>query len=162
MKTSVLEPTLERSIGTAQDLLQQFGLRQTECRRQVLDTILASQTPLSHAEVVQRLASQAFDRATLYRNLIYLVDAGLLERHHFGDHVWRFSLHTHLEEKRSLPSLSEEASHHHHPHFVCERCHGVDCYAFAVDLETILGLENKKDLPFIHELVLRGICKTCR
>ena len=56
------------------------------------------------------------DRATIYRNLIDLTDAGLASRIDLGDHVWRF------EVKRQVGDhvLS-------HPHFVCSDCGTVSC-----------------------------------
>jgi len=89
------------------------GLRATPSRLAVLDIVRGTGAPVSHGEVADKLASQAWDRATIYRNLIDLSDAGLLRRTDVGDHVWRF-----------------EAIHHDaaaHPHFVCTECGVVEC-----------------------------------
>jgi Fur family ferric uptake transcriptional regulator len=154
---------------TAQGILHALDLRTTASRVEVLTTILNSQTPLSLADVVQALEDKGFDRATLYRNLMYLVEMNVCLRHHFGDNVWRFSLNPHVLED---PSHACEAVHcevghphsvhTHHPHFVCSLCHRVECYEVAVDLSTLLGDAKKGDLPFIEELVLRGTCHACR
>jgi Fe2+ or Zn2+ uptake regulation protein len=154
---------------TAQGILHALDLRTTASRVEVLTTILNSKTPLSLADVVQALEDKGFDRATLYRNLMYLVEMNVCVRHHFGDNVWRFSLNPHVLED---PSQACEAVHcevehphsvhTHHPHFVCGLCHRVECYELAVDLSTLLGEEKQGDLPFIEELVLRGTCHACR
>ena len=161
--------TSEQKLMTAQNILTTLNLRSTVSRIEVLETLLNSQTPLSLADVVCQLEEKPFDRATLYRNLMYLVEAKVLLRHHFGDNVWRFSLNPHVLED---PSHACEAVHcevehphsvhAHHPHFVCSLCHQVECYEVAVDLSTLLGDAKKGDLPFIEELVLRGTCQTCR
>jgi Fe2+ or Zn2+ uptake regulation protein len=148
--------------------LHAYDLRQTDCRLQVLETLIEKGTPLSLADVVVALRETKFDRATLYRNLMHLVEKQVVLRHHFGDNVWRFSLNTHALASHSHTEACETEAcqptteHRHHPHFVCELCHSVNCYAMAVDLETMLGKENQADLPFIHEVVLRGICANCR
>jgi Fe2+ or Zn2+ uptake regulation protein len=154
---------------TANGILHALDLRSTACRVDVLTTIINSQAPLSLADVVAKLHDTGFDRATLYRNLMYLVEANVCLRHHFGDNVWRFSLNPHVLE--NPPHACESAHcevehphsvHTHHPHFVCRLCHRVECYEVAVDLSTLLGEDKKADLPFIEELVLRGTCQACR
>jgi Fe2+ or Zn2+ uptake regulation protein len=153
---------------SAKGILHAYDLRQTDCRIQVLETLIQKATPLSLADVVEALRETKFDRATLYRNLMHLVEKQVVLRHHFGDNVWRFSLNAHALEAHEHTEACQESPclpntvHRHHPHFVCEWCHSVNCYAMAVDLQTMLGKENQADLPFIHEVVLRGICSNCR
>ncbi|HEY5950915.1 MAG TPA: transcriptional repressor, partial [Kofleriaceae bacterium] len=45
------------------------GLRATPSRIAVLELLRASDAPMSHGDVADRLANQAWDRATIYRNL---------------------------------------------------------------------------------------------
>lgn len=94
-------------------LLRAAGLRSTAPRVAVLRALLARAAPASHADLC---ASMKLDRATIYRNLIDLTDAGLASRIDLGDHVWRF------EVKRQVGDhvLS-------HPHFVCSDCGAVSC-----------------------------------
>ena len=174
MKTTLdfASPTTDATLPstlTAKGILHALDLRTTACRIEVLNTILNSQAPLSLADVVHRLGDAGFDRASLYRNLMYLVEMNVCVRHHFGDHVWRFSLNPHVL-KHPLHACDEGCKeveeavlgHAHHPHFVCGLCHRVECYELAVDLSTLLGEEKQGDLPFIEELVLRGTCAACR
>lgn len=93
------------------------GLRSTAPRVAVLEHLESLTAPASHAEICEALESTGFDRATLYRNLMDLTEAGLLSRDDLGDHVWRFSLRRANEE-------SHEAAH---PHFTCEDCGEVSC-----------------------------------
>ena len=66
---------------------------------------------MSHAEIAGALEPAGLDRATLYRNLIDLTDAGLLSRTDHGDHVWRFEL------RDNAHGQTEQ-----HPHFTCIDC----------------------------------------
>jgi len=66
------------------------GLRATPSRLAVLQLLRASETPMSHGDVADRLATEAWDRATIYRNLTDLAETGLVRRTDVGDHVWRF------------------------------------------------------------------------
>ena len=97
-----------------------------------------------------RLARRGFDRATIYRNLIELSDAGLLLRVELGDHVWRF------EARRDDAEESAE-----HPHFVCVDCGEVSCLS-SVNVRispapggagTVIGQ--------VTEVLLKGHCGRC-
>ena len=50
------------------------GMRATPSRLAVLELLRSSDTPMSHGDVADRLASQAWDRATIYRNLTDLAE----------------------------------------------------------------------------------------
>lgn len=99
------------------DRIRAVGLRSTAPRVAVLELLESLTAPASHAEICEALEWTGFDRATLYRNLVDLTEAGLLSRDDLGDHVWRFSLRREEEE-------SHEAAH---PHFTCEDCGEVSC-----------------------------------
>jgi Fur family ferric uptake transcriptional regulator len=63
------------------------------------------------------LDDDTLDRATIYRNLSDLTEAGLLQRLDLGDHVWRFE-----------PAPAAQPHHEgQHPHFVCTDCGAVQC-----------------------------------
>ena len=49
--------------------------------------LLRSRGPETHAEVSDALADKGFDRATIYRNLTELTDAGLVSREIGRAHV---------------------------------------------------------------------------
>lgn len=92
--------------------LRAAGLRSTPARVAVLKHLAAVPGQHSHADVVTALAHEPFDRATIYRVLVDLADAGILARADLGDRVWRFALEHHAAE---------------HPHFVCTDCGAVQC-----------------------------------
>jgi Fur family ferric uptake transcriptional regulator len=104
------------SMADLQGEIRACGMRSTGSRVAVLAHLNGATSPLSHTEIFEALADRGFDRATIYRNLMDLADAGLLTRSDLGDHVWRF------ERKRTTAGHSEA-----HPHFVCTDCGDVKC-----------------------------------
>src|SRR5262249_45756222 len=81
-------PAIERLRGR----IHSVGLRSTGPRVAVLRRLEHARTPVSHADIVNDLAPLGFDRATIYRNLMDLTQAGMVSRTDLGDHVWRFEL----------------------------------------------------------------------
>jgi Fur family ferric uptake transcriptional regulator len=127
------------------------GLRATGPRLAVMRCLIAATTPQSHAELVDRLSPEGWDRATIFRNLTDLTEAGLARRTDLGDHVWRFEVRT---EGRG----HSEASH---PHFLCNECGDVVCLPDeSVHLTPRRGAPRalrKKGL----EIQIRGRCDRC-
>ena len=78
------------TLAEYQDKIRTVGLRSTAPRVAVLRELEAATAPLSHADLVDSLGSQGYDRVTIYRNLTDLTEAGLVMRADLGDHVWRF------------------------------------------------------------------------
>src|SRR5678816_4949411 len=101
-------------LETLRTAVREAGLRATPSRIAVLHLLRSAGSPVSHSDVVGKLASQAWDPATIYRNLTDLSDVGLARRTDVGHHVWRY-----------------EAIHGHqaaaHPHFVCTECGSIEC-----------------------------------
>jgi len=123
------------------------GLRATPSRLAVLEILRASETPMSHGEVADRLTAHAWDRATIYRNLTDLAVAGLLRRTDVGDHVWRFEAVTEDHDAQ-------------HPHFVCTECGTIECLP-----EIELAVRRAKAPRAVRqrrvEVHVRGLCDVC-
>lgn len=133
-----------------QEILRAAGLRSTAPRLAVLRFLTDLGTPISHAELVEALASEGFDRATLYRNLVDLAESGLVVRTDLGDHVWRYEL------KRSGASHVAE-----HPHFVCTDCGEVSCLP-GVAVRITAGDEAPRAVTNHRVAVqLTGRCNAC-
>ncbi len=102
---------------------------------------------MSHSDVADRLTMQAWDRATIYRNLIDLAEAGLARRTDIGDHVWRFEAVTEGHETS-------------HPHFVCTECGTVECLP-----ELELAVRRSRAPRAVRqrqvEVHVRGLCDAC-
>ncbi|MBS2012871.1 MAG: transcriptional repressor [Deltaproteobacteria bacterium] len=124
------------------------GLRCTTSRLAVLELLGASRRPLSHGDVLAVLGARGFDRATLYRNLLDLVRAGLAVRADLGDHVWRFT----------LPSSKEKGER---SHFLCTDCGDL---VELPEIEQLLaeapGLPRAARSAGIS-VQIRGRCDTC-
>jgi Fur family ferric uptake transcriptional regulator len=106
--------------------------------------------PVSHGDLVETLMSAGFDRATLYRNLMDLTEAGLVTRSDLGDHVWRFELRS---------SGNDHAVEH--PHFVCVECGSVSCLP-GVNVRVRTTPEAPRSLTRRgFEVQLKGRCDAC-
>jgi Fur family ferric uptake transcriptional regulator len=130
--------------------LRDAGLKATAARMSVLRVLDEAIGPLTHADVVAALEGAGVDRATVYRNLIDLTDAGLAHRTDHGDHVWRFRV------SRSVEREGE------HPHFVCNECGDVVCLpAEAVRFEPTRDAPRALRAGAVAVQV-RGVCDKCR
>ena len=132
-------------------VLRAKGLRATPARIRVYAALRDERLPVTHAQVCELVAEHGFDRATVYRNLTDLVEAGLARRLDVGDHVWRF------EGRES----GEEATGELHPHFVCVECGSVQCLP-----EEALAFSDVPGLPRAlaagqGEVHIRGKCDDC-
>lgn len=134
----------ERKEEELRQLLSSRGIRVTEQRLVILRELERLRAPISHGELTERLAGRSLDRATIYRNLLSLTEAGILVRTQLGDNVWRF-------EMPGAPS----SGHRAHPHFVCTDCGDVSCLPeAAVKLSEVGAVE-------VDEVQLRGRCGEC-
>src|SRR5688572_24016478 len=139
------------SLDDLRSRIRNVGLRATAPRIAVLRSLLNVATPQSHAEVVERLAPEGWDRATIYRNLTDLTEAGLVRRTDLGDHVWRFDLR--VQQKGHAES--------DHPHFMCDECGGVLCLPDeSVELKPARGAPRALQRNRV-QIQIRGRCDRC-
>jgi Fur family ferric uptake transcriptional regulator len=144
------QPPHRRSPGEDAAILRRAGLRKTAPRVAVLRFLEQATAPLSHGEIHEGLADLGFDRATIYRNLIDLADAGLVSRTDLGDHVWRFEIRS-----------GGEAHGVEHPHFVCTSCGVVTCLpGDAVRLVSTRGAPRAISSRSV-EVQVKGHCDAC-
>jgi Fur family ferric uptake transcriptional regulator len=134
------------NVASARELIRGANLRSTTCRVAVLQHLSRSAGPLSHADVADVLVPEGFDKSTIYRCLVEMSDAGLVNRHDLGDHVWRF------EFRRGDSHESCE-----HAHFMCTVCGKVECLS---DVEVIVPPTSKLNGRFT-EILLKGQCDAC-
>jgi Fur family ferric uptake transcriptional regulator len=140
-----------RNVDALRQRLRAAGLRATSARLAVLRCLFEANAPLSHAEVYDIVAGLGFDRATTYRNLVDLTDAGLARRTDHGDRTFRFEL------------AGGEAGHETdaHAHFICNECGTVECLP-----ETAVAVSGARGVPKSvrkkHvEIQVRGVCDDC-
>jgi Fur family transcriptional regulator, ferric uptake regulator len=138
------------TLGEYQERIRAAGLRSTPARIAVLRELEAATMPLSHADLVEALRDEGYDRVTLYRNLTDLTEAGLVMRTDLGDRVWRFEL------------KSTRSDHHEpHPHFTCTDCGAVSCLpARSVRITSTKGTPRAVADSSV-EIQLRGLCDRC-
>ncbi|MDF3067237.1 MAG: Zinc uptake regulation protein [Polyangiaceae bacterium] len=127
------------------DLLTSKGLRITEQRLLLLQELAKVTSPISHPELTERMDGSGMDRATVYRNLLTLAEAGVLIRAQLGDNVTRFEL------PRTMSS-----DHSHHPHLVCTECGNVRCLP-----ANAVKLRGEAADSEVAEVQLRGRCVKC-
>lgn len=113
--------------------LQRHDLRITTIRKALIGHFAAASRPLSYNDLKDSLS---MDKATFYRNMDRFEAAGIVRRIESDGRQWHFEL-------ANVP----------HPHFVCERCHRIECL---------------QELPFsapagyrIASVVYKGTCRTC-
>jgi Fur family ferric uptake transcriptional regulator len=140
------------SVETLREQIRATGLRVTAPRVAVLQRVLQALSPVTHGEIAEALSPQGWDRATIYRNLIDLTDAGILRRTDVGDHVWRFE----VKADDSVAHVDKT-----HPHFVCDECGDVQCLP-----EEIVELHASRSAPKSLrgrdvEIQLKGRCDRC-
>jgi Fur family ferric uptake transcriptional regulator len=138
------------STSDLRDVIRAAGLRATASRVAVLRQLRAASRPVSHAEIVEALEGEAWDRATLYRNLTDLVQAGLARKVELGDRVWRFD------------GAASETAHDAalHPHFLCTVCGTIACLpdtALTTSDASAPMAVLKRDVA----VQLRGVCDDC-
>ena len=139
------------TVADLQAEIRGHGLRSTGPRVAVLAHLRKATSPLSHTEIHEALADRGYDRATIYRNLVDLAEAGLLVRSDLGDHVWRF-------ERRDAGRAGVEAGH---PHFVCIDCGEVSCLPEeAVKVRAASGAPRALRTSKV-EVQIKGRCDDC-
>lgn len=128
--------------------LKTAGIRATPARISVLRELRSAKSPLTHADLTEILVPEGFDKATVFRNLADLTDAGLVSRTELGDHVWRFE---------ALDPAHPGAEKH--PHFVCVDCGAVTCLG---EMEfTAKSRKQAAAISNITEILIKGHCSEC-
>ena len=122
--------------------------RFTDQQRELLEHVFARHSHFDAEELIEKLkaAKKPVSRATVYRTLSKLVDAGLLQRIELGDR-------TVYDHDYGYPA---------HDHLVCELCNSMTEFQ-SEELEALLervAAENEFR-PAGHTLVIRGVCAAC-
>jgi Fur family ferric uptake transcriptional regulator len=122
--------------------------RFTEQQRELLAHIFAQHTHFDAEQLIEELkkGQKAVSRATVYRTLSKLVDAGLLRRIELGDR-------TVYDHDYGYPA---------HDHLVCTQCGEMTEFQ-SEELEALLDkvAGENQFRPSGHTLVIRGICAAC-
>jgi Fur family transcriptional regulator, ferric uptake regulator len=103
----------------AQELLEEYGLRKTGCRLEVLQRFLEQDFALSHADL-ERLMGESYDRVTIYRTLYSFEEKGLIHSINDVSGAIKFALC-----KTDTCSLQKHQDNH--IHFNCTSCGQTYC-----------------------------------
>ena len=130
----------------AKRLIHEAGLRATAPRVAVLRLLVASHKPLSHSEVIAAVGSEEWDQATLYRNLLKLVEVKLARVAGQMGGITRYEVRAGDDP-------------HVHPHFACKTCGEVECLPDA----RLAGSVNERWHRSLadSQLQLIGECPEC-
>lgn len=145
------QPKLRMSTEDLREKLRERGLRVTAPRIAVMQELARAARPLTHAELVAGLAGAGWDRATLYRNLMDLTEAGFARRVDMGDHLWRFE----LVDASAVHAPSE------HPHFLCDSCGDVACLPKDAIQVTSFARAPRALRKKAVQIQIKGRCDRC-
>lgn len=139
--------TNEEAFEKLQAALKSQGARLTSPRKLILEAALKSKKPFSAEALLSALKNQA-DLATIYRNLSFFNEIGLIARVDIGGET-------------AVYEVSSKNENHHHHYFVCKSCGKTEalesCSMAAV--EAVLKKKGFKNLS--HRLEFTGLCASC-
>ncbi len=133
-----------------EDFLRSRGLRLTSQRLAVFEEVFRYHGHLDADEIAERVRGQAkgASRATVYRTLDLLVEAGLVKSIRLGSSQ-HFYEHVHKEE--------------HHDHLVCLKCGGIfEFYSPELEETQDRICREINFTPQRHNMVIFGICEKCK
>jgi Fur family ferric uptake transcriptional regulator len=136
-------PVAVRDIDEAARAVREAGGRMTVARRAVLAALLTAERPASAEQIA---GTAATDIVSVYRNLDWLEELGLVR-------------HIHVGHGAGLYQLAGDAGHEY---LVCERCAALTAVdagaldAARVEITRVTGYEAHFDHFPIH-----GLCREC-
>jgi Fur family ferric uptake transcriptional regulator len=130
--------------------LRPAGSKRSTKREQILGTFLEQEGHLSADDLFGLVRSKhpGIGRATVYRTLQWMVDAGIARKVDFGEGRSRFE-----------PTYR----HPRHFHLICEKCHRTSEFLSSdveALMEEIAGIRNFEAKQAIVQII--GICEECR
>jgi len=131
------------------DFLKNYGLSNTESRKQILALFTNSKGALAHADI-EKNAAVNFDRVTIYRTLQTFVEKGIIHTIPTADNSVLYAL---------CKDACKEGHHHdNHVHFICDICYTTYCLdnISIPSVELPDGFKAKQS-----DVVISGICKNC-
>jgi Fur family ferric uptake transcriptional regulator len=136
------------------EMLRGAGLKVTEQRRKILHFLLNHHGPFTVEEMAHRLKGEAFDLATLYRNMTVFEEAHLVEKLHFGDGSIRWEIAPH--------ACGGDHVHHHHHHMICTVCKKIITLDVCLPESTLKKVAALGYIDTKHNLEFSGICPACQ
>ena len=130
----------------AAQTLKSHQLRVTKIRLAILDALSQREAAQPYSALQQSLGE--FDRTTLYRTLLALIEKGLI--------------HKALEENGEIyyalcATCTTHEHRHDHVHFRCTTCGEVTCVHLSEDLKIALPDLHIQEL----DITAKGTCERC-
>jgi len=147
---AALSSAIEQVRREVRTLLRDRGLRATVARIAVLEVLHEQRGPMNHEAVMEQLPEGVHDKASIWRILSDLADAGLLRRMDLGDRVWRYEL---IDDCRAVTD--------DHSHFLCEDCGEVSCLP-PLEIRARDGALPDALLGAEFRVRVMGTCAACR
>ena len=130
----------------AEYILKHHNLKNTGCRKFIINELLKKEQALSEHEIKQVLPD-LFDRVTFYRSLKTLEEVDIIHRIILNDATVKYALN-----KDAMPDAG-------HPHFHCMKCDEVIC------LETEIKAPSNLPQGFSFDsaqVLIEGTCPHCK
>lgn len=140
-----------KDIGTILSELSSEGFRATKIRTSMIELFMSVKGPVSASEIMSALKKKkiSFNKATIYRELAFLKERGLV-------------LEVRLPHERGRRFEAAHEAHHHH--LICVSCKKIEDIVLQKELEE---QENEiyRSTGFQvlgHTLEFTGLCPGCR
>jgi len=130
----------------AEQILKHHNLKNTGCRKYILNELLSSDKALSEHEIKHALPD-LFDRVTFYRSLKTLEEYNIIHHIILHDSTVKYALN-----KEAFPQGD-------HAHFHCVKCDIVTC--LDMQLPDAPNLPDGFSVNSV-EVLLEGICPDCK
>ncbi len=131
------------------DQIRGTGRRMTKARQAVIACLESAGLPLTHKQIARALREQGFEQTTVWRNLMMLVELGMVHRRELGDHLWRYEL---VRVEAAGPALAVV-------YFSCLSCSGLT--PVSTEATPTLLQQSLPGVGRISEALLRGVCCDC-
>ena len=130
-------------------LLRARRFRITKGRTELIRILCGSHRPLTAMELKAKLEAKSIkvNKTTVYREVEFLKNEGLLSEVDLGDQVKRYELH----------------SDDHRHHLVCVKCHKVEDIILEGDLAALEShIHKTRNFQVLrHSLEFFGLCASC-
>jgi len=130
------------------DLIENTNLRLTKPRRLIFEELAKLNRHVDAEEFLQCLSQKGhkISRATVYRNLEFLVDKGLVRKSDFGES------HFHYEIRGA-----------HHDHMICTNCNKItEFFCESLELEQQKVAQDYHFTITSHSMQIFGLCEQCK
>ncbi|UII22460.1 Fur family transcriptional regulator [Fulvivirga ligni] len=129
-------------------ILNDYKLKSTPCRSEVLQLLISNEHALSHSDIETKI-DDSHDRVTVYRTLKSFLSKGIIHKVLDDEGITKYAL---------CHECSKEEHHHEHVHFKCEHCGQTQCLdnVKIPDIALPQGFKSKE-----KNVLIQGLCNQC-